>query len=188
MLYDILGNRACVNILKKLYDLDVEKKYSVKISELGAVPYNSIITLKEHDLVLIDKSDSDEVVSITYKGKQFIEQFDRLHKVLVSKEQPRSLDIVYDLSDAEKKLLIVLFRVERETGMPVSLQLLTRELFPYQDYNKKKQGVAKLLNKLVELNLAEKRKDGREVYSKTSQSGIRILKEQILNTLELKIN
>jgi len=189
MLYDVLSSRACVNLLKILYDNEVLRKnsYSLKKSDIlqsirdkGAVD-SAIITLAYEALILKEEAEGELHISITEKGKKFIALFDQL-VVLMKEEEVISapkVEIKYDLTDAEKRILLTLYQMQKETGKEISLSDLARELHPYEDYEKKKTKISNILTRLQEMNLAEKTKKERVVYASVTQSGEKVANSNI---------
>ncbi|MBW3022900.1 hypothetical protein KY308_02260 [Candidatus Woesearchaeota archaeon] len=191
MLYDVLKNRASVNILKILYDNELANKnsYSLKKSHIQAVIKDdlaldsALITLGYEGLILKEEVEGELFISITEKGKQFIAIFDQLILLLSSKaeEARQQVEIKYELTDAEKKLLLTLYKLQKETGKEISLSDLSRELYPYEDSEKKKSKVSSLLSRLQEMNLVEKIKKERKTYSSITESGEKVAQRHILN-------
>jgi len=189
MLYDVLSSRACVNLLKILYDNEVLRKnsYSLKKSEIlqsirdkGAVD-SAIITLAYEALILKEEAEGELHISITEKGKKFIALFDQLIALIKEEEviSAPKVEIKYDLTDAEKRILLTLYQMQKETGKEISLSDLARELHPYEDYEKKKTKISNILTRLQEMNLAEKTKKERVVYASVTQSGEKVANSNI---------
>ncbi|MEM4336705.1 MAG: hypothetical protein QXG86_01750 [Candidatus Woesearchaeota archaeon] len=188
MLYDVLSNRACVNILKIIYDNESQNKnvYSIKKSEILKKIKNkkdiedAIITLSYEMLILKEEVEGELHISITEKGKRFIEIFDQL--VSLMKDEPitrPSVEIKYDLTEIEKKILGTLYRMQVESAKEISLSDLSRELYPYDDYEKKKSKVSSALTRLQSLNLIRKIKNNRTVYASVTDSGEKVAKKII---------
>ena len=186
MLFDVLSNRACINVLKILYDNESSGKtsYSLKKSDiLQMINYkeaveSAIITLAYERLILKEEAEGELHLSITEKGKQFIAVFDSL-VVLMSSDEPvlpqKKIEIKYDLTSAEKKLLLTLYQMQKESGKEISLSSLARELYPYEDSDKKKSAVSSIMKKLQELNLVEKMKNGRMIFASVTESGEKLV-------------
>ncbi len=183
MLYDLLTSRPAINILKKLSDKDKDKKYAIKIRELAGdykKAEEAVKLLSERGLVYVE----DGLLSISEKGKKFIDIFDQLVDLSSQKEKKRetNVEIRYDLSDFEKKTLFMLLRLQQETNRPVSLTTLSRELFPYENYEQKKTRVSRQLNKLEHLNLVRKIKK-REVMAEVTDTGTKVVKRQLVTEI-----
>ena len=189
MLFDILSNRACVNVLKILYDNESSGKtsYSLKKSDILQMMKNkealegAIITLAYERLVLKEEAEGDLHLSITEKGKRFIDAFNQIVSIMRDEEpKPRqNIEIKYDLTDSEKKILITLYHMQMEAGKDVSLSDLARELHPYEDSEKKKTRISSHLSRLHEMNLVEKTKKERIVYASVTQSGEKVAKNNV---------
>ena len=189
MLYDVLSNRACVNVLKLLWDSEVAKKssYSVKKSEILQIIKNkeavedAIITLYYEMLILKEEVEGELHLSITEKGKRFIAVFDQLVALMKDEQMPQNpaVEIKYDLTDSEEKVLTTLYHMQIEAGKEISLSDLARELYPYEDYEKKKAKISSILTRLQEMNLAEKTKRERVVFASVTQSGEKVAKNNV---------
>src|SRR3989344_2602691 len=126
MLFDVLSNRACVNVLKLLWDSEVAKKssYSVKKSEILQIIKNkeavedAIITLYYEMLILKEEVEGELHLSITEKGKRFIAVFDQLVALMKDEQMPQNpaVEIKYDLTDSEEKVLTTLYHMQIEAG------------------------------------------------------------------------
>jgi len=180
MLFDILTNRLAVNILKGLSESEKKKEYSTNIHEITGSRESieiAVILLASEGLIYRE----DLLLSISEKGKRFIDAFDKL--VAIMKNEPaelkESVEIKYDLTDFEKKVLFTLFRLYQETGEDVSLASLTEELFPYENLDRRKLRISKELKKLEQLNLAKKVKKERNVFAEITESGLKVIKRQI---------
>jgi len=185
MLYDILKNRASVNILKQLSEKELKKSYSSSISDFRYDKKQldeAIAILSTEGLIYKEGS----LISISEKGKRFIEIFDKLVELFkAEKTRPeKNIEVTYDLTDFEKKVLFTLFKIHHETGRDVSLSNLTEELFPYEKSEKKKIRVSKELTKLEQLNLAKKIKRERNVFAQITDSGIKVVKRQIITEVK----
>lgn len=184
MLYDILINRPAVNILKHLSEKDKKKKYTADAKDIARQYKGSKDALKllsEHGLVYAE----DDLISISEKGKKFIEIFDQLTGLFRQKEEKRetNVEIHYEISDFEKKLLFMLLRLQQENRQPVSLTQISRELFPYEDYERKKSRISRHINRLEQLNLVRKLKQQREVRMEITETGTKVVKRQLVNEI-----
>lgn len=180
MLYDILSNRLAVNILKRLSENEKKKDYSTNINEIVGNRQSietALSLLASEGLVYRE----EQVVSISEKGKRFIDSFDAL--VAVYRNEPAekrgSIEIKYELTDFEKKILFLLFKLFSESDEDISLSSLTQELFPYENVDKRKLRVSRAISRLEQLNLARKIKKERNVFSRITETGIKVVKRQI---------
>lgn len=191
-LHSLLTDRIAVRLLKLLYDQEAQKKgsYTIKLSmakkKLGipAAPAKSVEHLCSLGLAVVDSVDGDCIVSITNKGKEFIDVFDQLVELFMSKEQKdsRKVRVRYELTAQEKRIMVLTYRVSKELGRDfIALKTLVEELYPAQ---KNKTGtVSRYVSRLEELRLMEKKKDGRNSYVRVTEKGFRIIREQYLNGL-----
>ena len=185
MLYDILTNRLAVNILKGLSENEKKKVYSANINELIGRREQvdvAVVLLASEGLVYKE----EQLLSISEKGKRFIEAFDNIVAIFRNEpdEAKENVEIKYDLTEFEKKVLFTLFRVYQETGEDVALSTLTQELFPYENPEKRKLRISKELKKLEQLNLAKKIKKERNVFAEITDSGLKVIKRQIVKEVK----
>ncbi|MFC1742070.1 hypothetical protein ACFL3V_06040 [Nanoarchaeota archaeon] len=186
-LYTLLRDRASINILKILYDNEVVGgKYSMKYSELkGKLGFSGRSTLENLELVEMIAQETNgggkTVLSITAKGKEFVDHFDKLIAVFEGrKEEQKAFTVEYDLTQSEQRLLVLCSKVKSETGGVVELQALTHEVYPYKDPAKVSGVVAKNAKKLEELNLFVRHEKKNGVFFDITESGERVVKEQLL--------
>jgi len=199
-LYNILTNRTSVNTLKTVYDNEIlEKKgYSIKLSDINhklnsEVPNSAIMILEQEGLINKDEVDNDTVLSITNKGKEFIEVFDQLVELFEEKkksdnkiEGKKNFQVKYELTNQEKRILMLTYRISKEAGMQfIELKSLVTELYPYDDYKKKISGVSRYISKLEELKLMERKKQNRKSMIKVTENGFKTIKQQYLKHLTI---
>ena len=190
-LYEILANRGCIWVLKLLYDREITQKkaFTVPLSEIKRIlglKANSeyiVSVLAKDGLLHLDKVGNDSIISLTQKGKEFFKQFDKLKTTI---EAPKQVErkfakIEYNLTDPEKKALILAYRIGKETGKDIPLKSLAQEMHPY-DANKNSV-VYKHIGKLEKLNLMSKIKKGKVSYVSLTDSGKRTIKEQLIESL-----
>jgi predicted transcriptional regulator len=189
-LYPLLRDRASINILKILYDNEyVEKKshtllHSEVIAKLAVAEKDeTLANLQDALLISAEKNNSgEEVLSLTKKGKEFVEQFDKLRQVMEGKKQEsKAYDVKYGLTAMEQRILLMCAKIKSETKRMVPLQTLTQEVYPYQDVSKKSGSVSKYAKKLEELNLLKRVKMNNRTMLDVTESGERVIKEQFLN-------
>ncbi len=192
-LYTLLKDRASINILKILYDTELDNKYTLKYSELQSrllVPENSssVSNLKEAGLISVDFQASQPdsmVLSITKKGKLFFEQFDKLKRSLdEKKDSKKAFRIDYSLTEIEQRILVIAHKIILESGKPITMTALTQEVFPYHSPASKRSLVSKHVKRLVQLNLLEKVSQGNKSLIDISRSGKRVIRDQFM---EVKI-
>jgi len=215
-LYNLLSSRPAVNMLKMLYDGEVVEKasYSMNLSDIkknmravsgNNMPLNdnafnsaansAVVILKHSELITADDIDDDIALSITNKGKEFIELFDQLIELSnpdadINRNNPKKhIAVKYGLTQQEKKILALCYKMSKESGMEyISLKELASELFP-RDYKKKLSIIARDINKLKELNLMARddeakgsKKTGakKRTMVKVTDKGFKTIKEQYL--------
>lgn len=185
MVYKILKNRAAVNILKLLYDNEVvhRKSYSMALGDIKAslgvlFPNQAVDILARNNLIVADETDSGMALSITEKGKQFITVLDQLIFLMRAKEiQGNNIALTYELTDMEEKILLVLYKLQKEIGDIVPLKNLTQEIHHY----KKQKPLSKPISRLEELGLICKMKKGRLIFLGITDSGERVINTQLVS-------
>lgn len=198
-LHRILKDRTAIRILKMLYDQEAMKKgYAMKLSyaknRLGMVlsPGSSVELLSKFSLVGIDHVGNDMVMSITNKGKEFIEIFDQLVEIFAGKEGKEGkaafadkVKVRYELTMQEKRIIVLCYKISKEIGRDfVALKTLVEELYPNQlNQTNKTSTVSRYISRLEEIKLMEKKKEGRNSYVKVTEKGLKTIKEQYLNGL-----
>ncbi len=186
-LHHLLKDRASINILKILYDNEFgeSKKHTMHYSELCEkinVASESIYNLFSSGLINADDGQTDKIFSITQKGKQFIEQLDKLRDIMDGKkETPRAYQVQYSLTQLEQRILLLCSKMKSETGKPVQLKILTQEVYPYVDPASKSSSVSKYAKRLEELNLIKRIKESNRTMFEVTESGERAIKEQFMN-------
>jgi len=198
-LRDLLTDFAAINVLKLLYDMELKNNsiYSTKLSNVKERFNNfknidnSINNLKNFELISIDFLKEDKIISISAKGKHFMDIFDKLAKITDNREKAenkkikKSFQIKYNLTPKEKKIMIVLFKLSKEIGdKPVSVQDLTREIHPTNG-DKNTSTIKRYATKLAKLNLIEKMEIKSQQYLKLTPTGERTIKEQLVESLIL---
>ena len=187
-LHPLLKDRASINILKILYDNEVSaKKFTMLYPDMksrlavGEGPL-TLINLEKAGLLSAEKSDDGSLVlSITQKGKDFIDQFDKLIEVMQGKKkEKKAYQVEYNLTPMEQRVLVMCAKMKSETGKQVALSMLTQEVYPYKDPGAKTGSVSKYAKKLEELNLLERVKKGNRTFFDVTESGERVIKEQLV--------
>ncbi len=191
----LLTDYAAINILKFLYDKESEKNsvYSIKFKEIiKRFPQSedinkSIVILKNFDLINEDITKEDKIIVISAKGKHFIDTFDKLVQLTNieegsdNKKTTKSFQIKYDLNQKEKKIMILVYKLSKETGNnKVLFDDLTRELYPKNNVNASE--VEKNINQLEELNLVEKTQVKNKIFLELTPTGERTIKEQLVES------
>jgi predicted transcriptional regulator len=189
-LYHLLKDRASINILKILYDNEYteKKSHTMTYSEVKAklTVSEMVDTLAKLQEVLLIASETnnggERILSLTQKGKEFVEQFDRLREVMSGKKQEqKAYEVKYGLTAMEQRILLMCAKMKSETRQMVPLQTLTQEVYPYQDVSKKSSSVSKYAKKLEELNLLKRVKVNNRMLLDVTETGERVIKEQFLN-------
>ncbi len=185
-----MKDRASINILRILYDNEVvdKKSHTMTHSEVKAklTVSEMVDTLAKLQEVLLIASETnnggERILSLTQKGKEFVEQFDKLRLVLDGKkQQQKAYEVKYGLTAMEQRILLMCAKIKSETRQLVPLQTLTQEVYPYQDVSKKSGSVSKYAKKLEELNLLKRVKMNNRMMLDVTESGERVIKEQFLN-------
>jgi predicted transcriptional regulator len=142
-----------------------------------------VSNLEEAELISAEQGGNGELVlSITQKGKDFIDQFDRLIAVMQGKkEEKKAFQVEYNLTPLEQRMLVMCAKIKSESGGIVPLKMLTQEVYPYKDPSAKTGSVSKYAKKLEELNLLERVKRNNRTFFDVTESGERVIKEQFLN-------
>ena len=127
-LYELLTDRAAINVLKALYDHEVREKasYSTKLSLIKqrvGVPVSlpSLQRLVGLELITMDLVEGEHILSLTNKGKEFIEVFDQLVELFMphAKEEQKGVRVKYELTSQEKRILILAYKMSKESGVAV---------------------------------------------------------------------
>ncbi|MBU0461698.1 MAG: hypothetical protein KJ574_03870, partial [Nanoarchaeota archaeon] len=140
ILYDILTDRTAVNMLKILYDQEHVAKtaHTMPFFRLNALldhklSLQTVLRMEAGGLLTAEKVEDMFIISLNTKGKDFIEQLDKLKSIIESQEKTKkeqSLKIEYDLSETDQKILVLCLKMEKEQGCPVSLESIANELYP----------------------------------------------------------
>ena len=192
-LYDLLIDRTAINVLKALYEHEVREKasYSTKLSLIKqrvGVPVGlpSLQRLVGQELVTMDLAEGEHILSITNKGREFIEIFDQLADLFAprEKEEQKGVRVKYELTSQEKRILILAYKMSKEAGVAfIPLKTLVTELYPHADYRAKMSTVSRYVTKLEEIQLMERKKEDRATQVKVTEKGFRTIKEQYLKGL-----
>ncbi|MBW2982089.1 hypothetical protein KY343_04370 [Candidatus Woesearchaeota archaeon] len=196
ILRDLLTDYASINILKFLYDRESENNsiYSIKFKEIiKKFPQfknieKSLFILKKLNLIDEDLSKEDKIIVISGKGKHFIDIFDKLVQLtsikndLENKKLQKSFQIKYDLNQKEKKIMVLVYKLSKETGNnKVLFDDLIRELYPKNNVNTSE--IEKNINQLEDLNLVEKTQVKNKSFIELTPTGERTIKEQLVESL-----
>ena len=193
VLYPLLMDRVAIRTLKLLYDNEVLEKssYTLKLSDtqrrlgLSSMPSSSADLLASHGLIALDAVNGDKIMSITEKGKEFIEIFDQLIDLFKPKiiEEKQAVRVRYELTGLEKRVLILTYRISKEAGTDfITLKTLVQEIYPY-DQKGKTATVSRYVKKLEEIALVERKKEGRNSFVKVTDKGFKTIKDQYLKEL-----
>lgn len=196
-LYELLTDRAGINILKIVYNHEVREKasYSTKLSAIKQrlslpITLPSLQRLAGMELITMDVVEGEHILSITNKGKEFIEIFDQLVELLQPADKQEqtpgrmNVRVKYELTSQEKRILILAYKMSKESGMPfIPLKALVTELYPHTDYRTKMSTVSRYVTKLEEIQLMERKKEDRITLVKVTDRGFKTIKEQYLKGL-----
>ncbi|MBW2965311.1 hypothetical protein KY363_07680 [Candidatus Woesearchaeota archaeon] len=186
-LYPLLKDRASINILKILYDNESSaKKYTMGYSELKAKlavseGLSTLDNLRAAELITSEGNGNGELVlSITQKGKDFIDAFDKLLAVMSGqKKEQHAYKVEYDLTVLEQRILVICSKIKSETGAAVALANLTQEVYPYKDPVRTSGTISKYAKKLEELNLLLRIRKNNRTFFDTTESGERVVQEKL---------
>lgn len=185
----VLLHRPAVNILKMVYDHEVTHKnqYTLNLSTIQKIlllvdsPTSALMLLSTAELITTDAVQGDVVLSITHKGKEFIEAFDQLKEIYEGDEHPAVTTpaIRYNLTLQEKKTLGALAKITSLSTTPsASIKTLAR------DVRAKTSTLLRTLGKLEQLNLVKKEfkqhKRKKQLCVSLTDKGARTVKEQYL--------
>lgn len=192
-LYGLLSNRIAINVLKTVYMHEVREKASHTTSlhvikkrlpiEVGIDDLNLLV---ECELVTMDLVEGEHILSITQKGKEFIEVFDQLIEVYEGKEKSpaKSVKVKYELTSQEKRILVLTYKMLKESGAEyIPLKNLVEEMYPREDYSTKISSVSRYVSRLEDIYLMQRKKEGRKSLVRVTDKGFRIIKEQYLKGL-----
>ncbi|MFH1064687.1 MAG: hypothetical protein V1729_06395 [Candidatus Woesearchaeota archaeon] len=188
-LYPLLKDRACINVLKILYDNElIDKRYTMSYTQVEerisvSGTHSTLENLESAGLVSSEYSEEGILVlSITKKGKEFIEQFDRLIDVMNGKkEDKKAYQVKYELTSAEQRVLIMCSKMRSESGTAVMLKALTQEVYPYTDPLSKTRAVSNSAKRLEELNLIKRIKNNNRIFFDVTETGEKVIKEQFMD-------
>lgn len=184
----ILSHRVAINILKLVYDHEVTHKnqYTLNLSTIKKIlllidaPASALMLLSSAELITTDAVGGDVVLSITHKGKEFIESFDQLKEIYEGDEKPAAAPAIrYNLTLQEKKTLGALAKITSLSTTPsASIKTLAR------DVRAKTSTLVRTLGKLEQLNLIKKEfkqhKRKKQLFVTLTDKGSRTVKEQYL--------
>ena len=182
-LYELLQDRAAINVLKALYDTEVEQRsYSInmavlqqRFSAFGSIPA-ATQRLLSTGLVGADEVNGDVVVSITARGKRFIEIFDQLSAALNGRPKPpNGMALQYELVPIERQMLALAERIPQQNGKRASLHTIAKELYPQEIPAKKIALLKRHADQLQQLGLAQCSQVARNFFVTVTENGRRAL-------------
>ncbi len=194
-LRDILTDKNSINILKALFDKEVVLKekltadldYIKKKATLFGNEDISLDILNKEGLILMDNIKGKVNLAITDKGKQFLLVFDQLVRLTHKKVEPKkqeSFKIEFNLTKMEKKLLIIVYKMNKESGgKSIPLQVLAEEIYPGESIKNKSSTVSSYVGKLCSLQLLLKEKHGRETLINITERGEKTIKDQMVEEI-----
>lgn len=171
MLYDILSNRECVNLLKFFSESeDVVSLSKKKVSD------KALNVLFNHDLIHME-SGEEILVSISLKGRNFIKLFDELVEITSNtSSKSTKMRVEYHLTDREKSVLLTISKSLFE----VELEKLYKIMKKKGQY-KLKKSFSKDVKLLEELNLVKV--DKKLVY--LTEVGKKVITHEVLKEYNL---
>ncbi len=181
-LYEILQDRAAINALKLVYlNERLEQKYVMNVRSIAAqlafpLGQQSLQILSDHGLIAMDTAEGNVLVTITEKGKRFVEHFDKVVALFKPSPKQSSVRLEYSLTPLEWQVLLILQKMQRETGEGIiPLKVIRDELYPHN-----KTSISSYVKKLLELNLIEKQQRGREIWITFSAAGQRLMEQKLM--------
>ncbi|NQU78713.1 hypothetical protein HQ545_03000 [Candidatus Woesearchaeota archaeon] len=185
-LHTILRDRACINVLKILYDNEnLANKYSMlydNMKSLLAIEEKAYTLLHLEKAGLISSEENGDgglVLSITSKGKDFIDHFDKLIAVMSgNKTEHKAFHVEYSLTPMEQKVLTICSNIRSESGSEVPLKILTQKVYPRNKVETKTGSVSGYVKKLEKLNLITRKKKHNKVFFDVTDSGYRVVTRQ----------
>ena len=209
-LSSILQNRVAVNMLKLLYEQEVadKKAYAAKLSQLQSLlvlvdePREAVELLQSGELVTTDviagveqeaggeaRHYEELLISITTKGKEFIETLDQLLEVYTGNGPSRrksNMVVSFDLTRQEKRLLLAGYKLgEKRKTKHVTLKALVTNVFSAKEYKKKVGGVRRTLQKLEQLNLVHVSKEGKKESVLVTPKGFKAVQHEFEKGIEV---
>ncbi|MBW3021242.1 hypothetical protein KY334_08150 [Candidatus Woesearchaeota archaeon] len=171
MLYHILSNRECVNLLKFLSESeDVVSISNEKISN------KTLKTLFNHELIHLEFGEKT-LASISLKGRNFIKLFDELVDITSNtSSKSTKMRVEYHLTDREKNVILAISKSLFE----VELEKLYKIMKKKGQY-KLKTSFNKDIKLLEELNLVKV--DKKLVY--LTEVGKKVITHEILKEYNL---
>ena len=187
-LHTILQDRTCINILKVMHINEyIEKKsHTMTYTQLRQVlgMANGIASLRNlacSGLIAKEAIHEELVLSMTAKGRKFIEHFDQLVDVYTGAHQDvPAFKIQYELTETEKRIILCCYTIKTEHGGEIPLSELAKQVYSLKKPEKSKGTLSKNIKRLEELNLIKKEVRGKQAFLDTTPSGERVAKEQIL--------
>ena len=172
-LYEVLSNRAAVNVLKALAEGEEKRPgYAAACSNLeyrfaGAKEAASL--LAAHGLITLDHQ-QDPIITISLKGKEFIAQLDKLKRVLEQiSEMPQSVKVEYRLTPLERQILHYTAKLSKQMQQDfVEVNALANDF---------EGEVATPILKLGDLNLMQTARKGSTLLVKVTERGRKIVEE-----------
>jgi DNA-binding MarR family transcriptional regulator len=184
-MHSILSDRTSVNILKMMHDNEyVQKKsHTMTYSQLRdrleiAQCVKSLRNLSDSGMIAKQAVHEELVLSMTEKGRKFVEQFDKLVLVFNGvKEEQHAYNVHYELTEMENKILLNMFKMKSEVGAEIALEDVALEVYPHKEAAKSKSAVSKHLKKLEQLHLVTKNVKQNRAFLDMTQSGERVARE-----------
>jgi len=172
-LFTILRDRNSVNALKLLYMNEKSNKISTPLSEIKEKIKSSKRSIKNLVEAKLITSDSHSL-SINEKGKEFIKQFDNLKDAFYKEgAKQKAFQVIYDLTQIEQRILALTKEISKELN-EAPLKLITKEI-PFN--------LNKHIKSLTNLNLIENFKKDNEEFIKLTESGIKVIENQLSEVL-----
>ncbi len=92
-----------------------------------------------------------------------------------------SIDILENLTNLQKSILLRLKLLSKETDQEwITMKLLTQDLYPNKNYNDIKSMVSTYTDTLLQLNLIQKKRKGREIHLSLTDKTHQILPKKLI--------
>ena len=194
-LYYLLNDRHTINLLKLTYDQEERQdksklSYTITLADaqkkldLWLQPHDAVKKLTDADLVAAETVNGTTYISITNRGKAFIEVFDQLQEIYSkdskAKKIPerRKITVQYNLNTQEKKMLLAATKLSQASGQDfIPLSSVVQELFPKADPRSKMSAAVQQAMKLEELQFVERKKEQKKALIRVTEKGYNSIKD-----------
>lgn len=184
-LHGLLTDRTAINLLKMAYDEERKDKetpsYTIKLDDarkklgLWLQPHQAVKKLAAAEFIASDTVNGTTYMSITNRGKAFIETFDQLVEVFnkgTELPKQRTITVAYDLTTQEKRILLAATKLSKNLEQEfVPFKAVVQELFPNQNPSRKMNATMQQVTKLEQLQFLERKKQGKTALLRVTEKG-----------------